>query len=440
MEILAGLITLKDSNKIPLPWYNRPAISMRSGATVWVSRVTSNLRVDEPCPPPDILISPLEPSRFRNIRAITIDLPEQAGAIGEIIAVISQTCNIDLMETVTIDQRTKHRMTFVVQPKRSIQDHDDFDEEKFFQELIKSVLRVEGALFQGQVVMARSDLSFPGPKRKNVRDLYVSVSEIQDNIRNSKEDYSNYDFNRVVISSNTESRFIRCIFPKKGAFELRVTHLDRPEALKNISQALYHLGYNVLLSRVSKISVPNGESSFESETVLICEPIDAIQQIDDWHKKSPRLRRNILNLLDERDPKGTYSFDVSERGVTSGRLCDTTLRPIDPDRSKKIVRVPVTSETALSKIKATRRQRVFVSMRGSFRHSGALRSLWEAAKEAAEASNLLLVDGFSSEPDKVGKVTPDVIYARIWSCDAAIFLAADQNGKAWLTESQLMEW
>lgn len=441
MEIMAGLVRLKNPSKVPLPWFNRPALGSKSGTTVWVSQVTSIRRKGKDIAPPDILISPLEPARLKNLRSFTIDVPERAGAIGALIKIVSKKCNIDLMETVTIDQRTKHRVTFVVQPKSSIQDDPNFDPEIFYDELRSNLREVKKSEIRSEIAMARSDLQFPFPDRKNIISLYVDISEIQGMLSDSYETlYPDYDFNRVVVSSNTESRFIRYIFPKKGSFELRVTHLDRPGAIETISTCLSDMGYNVLLSRVSKTNQKDSVASFDSETILICEPSRNLSDGVITHTQSDHVRSLILKRLKENDKFGKFSFGISFNSLTIGRPCSSMLRFKENDPCVKRVRIPFSSERHLQEISKSRRKRIFVSMRSDFKSAGYLRTIKECVFGVIEDRNMIPVDGFEDLENQTRGITPDEVWARIWSCDGSFFIAAGSKDPLWLSENQNMEW
>lgn len=440
MEILAGLVLLKDPTKVPLPWYNRPALGLRSGTTVWVSPVVNKHRAVEDAAPPDILVSPLEPARLKNLWSFTIDVPERAGAIGALIDIVSTDCNIDLMETVTIDQRGKHRVIFVLQPKYSIQDKEGFKPRPFFNRLKSNLKKVEGAEVRSNLPLAREDLSFPNPKRKNVVNLYTDISEIRARIFSEKKSaYDEYDFDRVVISSNTESRFVRYIFPKKGAFELRITHMDRPKAIQNISSCLSTMGYNVLLSRVSKSSQRTSDDAYQSETILICEPNSPDCPSADNHTSLKLIRRAIKDSLNARDVEGNFSFAVGQL-PSMGRSCESTLRIKETGLAFKRIKIPFASETYLNRIKGRKQKRIFVSMRSPFNEPGQLQSIKNAVFKSIEDMGMQPVDGFQVVNDEVKNITSDEVWARLWSCDAALFLAAGVDQPEWLTSNQHMEW
>lgn len=469
MEILAGLIKLNDRSKIPLPWYNRPALSLRTGTKVWVTQVRSTAKTADNVCPPDMLITPLTPSVIENTRSITIDVDEKRGAIGELISLVSEKCNVDLMETVTIDQRTKHRVTFVLQPKNSIQDLEDFSASSFFDELNNTISEHLSKKLPSQIDAAPNPAIQPIAQRgvtmeygaeMNVQQLYVDVSDVWDPIsEKSATEFADFDFNRVVISSNTESRFIRCIIPRKGAFELRITHKDRPKATRHISECLGEMGFNVLLSRVSKVSSVESERAYEAETVLICEPQE--NAISPQPTDFESIRETIVEIRARLAPhRQKFSFGIDEKALTFGRSCKSVLRPLEKNPYRKPVEVPYAARKHLDDIIKNEsfpggKKRLFLSMRGEYKDPGNLKEIYEVIRAAARARNIEVVDGFKINEDRPLKVDYSLIWARIWTCDAAFFIAArnketeaeealrrqrNETRDLWLTPNQMMEW
>src|SRR6185295_2988655 len=124
MEILAGLVNLNpNSNILPVPWYNRPALGLISNTEVHIGVVKAS--AGKPTAPPDIIVTPLVTARLRSMVSVTVDLDEKPGALFEALSLIQERFNIALAESVTVDQRTKHRITLVLEPSPGYLDDDN---------------------------------------------------------------------------------------------------------------------------------------------------------------------------------------------------------------------------------------------------------------------------------------------------------------------------
>ena len=112
MEIFGGLIKLDDPDYLPVPVYNRPSLGLLTGTPVRIGVLKSPARIEAP---PDIIVTPLHTHKLPCTTSVTVDLNERKGAILEVLRAIGTDLNIALTETITIDQRTKHRITLVLE-------------------------------------------------------------------------------------------------------------------------------------------------------------------------------------------------------------------------------------------------------------------------------------------------------------------------------------
>jgi hypothetical protein len=122
MEILAGLVELDIPDLLPAPWYNRPSLGLVNNTAVRIGVLKS---IEPTAAPPDIIVTPLRTDRLHSTASVIIDLKERAGAVYETLREVNedsteadQDFNIALAETLTIDQRTQHRITLILEPPR----------------------------------------------------------------------------------------------------------------------------------------------------------------------------------------------------------------------------------------------------------------------------------------------------------------------------------
>lgn len=436
MEILAGLIELSSPTLLPAPWYNRPALGLISGTPVEVSLVesVSANRVASPDQisfPPDIIVTPLKVSKLPSSVSITMDFEESRGVINKVLSIIESNFNIALMETVTIDQRTKHRVCLVLEPPENDSDIDASSEE--VKKFIKELKGTPGYKKHFVSDLSNDDVRFGRRQFSVVEDESVDFANVRNTI---EERYGHlaevYDFNKVVVSSNSDARFLRYIFPKKGSFEVSVPHADRPTAMQKLAGVISDLEYNILLSRVSKSASQNKRQRQESVTVAICEPNEMSLDEDEDAIRKKIEERLLIEDFDD--------FVFSVNPISFGKQAKTTQsRRVKPGNSR-FVEIPDYYMPHILKYRDERRKKIFVS-RPTFGKNDQISNIAiDAIYKAIEDQGCVIFDGYD-KPFPKEKNDAFEIHARIWSVDAAVFLGLGAGGGGeWLSRDQEIEW
>lgn len=438
MEILAGLIQLSSPTLLPAPWYNRPALGLLSGTPVEVSLVESgsgdsSSSAEKVQVPPDIIVTPLKVSKLPSSVSITMDFEESRGVINKILSIIESNFNIALMETVTIDQRTKHRVCLVLEPPESDSDVEAFS--KKVQKFVRELKQSSGYKKHFVVDLSNENIRFGRRQFSVVEDESVDFTDVRDAVEKRYGHLSEtYDFNKVVVSSNSDARFIRYIFPKKGSFEVSVPHADRPTAMQKLAGVISDLEYNILLSRVSKSATPNKRQRQESVTVAVCEPNETTAHEDENEDA-------IKNKIEERllvDDFNDFFFKV--KFVSFGRQAKTTQSRRPAPGNMRLIEIPDYYMPYILKLRDALRKKIFVS-RPTFSSQDQVSHLAiNAIYEAIEDCNCVVFDGYE-RPFPKEKNDAFEIHARIWSADAAIFLGMGPGGGGeWLSRDQEIEW
>ena len=452
MEILAGLIKLDNENTIPAPWYNRPALGLRSNMKVNVATVARAAdAIDGSRVPPDIIVSPLDPSYFETTYSITIDLNEGPGQIGTATDLISKYFNIELMETVTINHRQKHRICFVINPRE--------DQFEAFLTNPKSFIstKIKRALSRKNIGEISRENRFEDPlirhkdcQEKVIEDGQINISALMKKIREQNSDIAQaYDFNRVVVSSNTQSRFIRYIFPRTDAFQLTFRHADKPGAMANISRVLSARGFNILLSRVSKNRLETGKQLQTSETFVICEsssseakPAPSMAELrvrQDQVLADLALVDNAIIAEPGKGVKDCFNFGPPPRAsISRGRNAKSVLNIFDTTRVSRVITAPEIRAQQLPSPYDGKHPAVFLAMPTSAAKTiGPNKVGRELIKKVCKRKKITVLDGYARMTGSLSTIQLEKIYSRMWRADAFLFIADFQE---WLKTDQLIEW
>lgn len=442
MEILAGLIELSSKTLLPAPWYNRPALGLISGTPVEVSLVESvsasranasnetetSVQISVP---PDIIVTPLKVSKLPSSVSITMDFEESRGVINKVLSIIESKFNIALMETVTIDQRTKHRVCLVLEPPE-----DDSDSVAFSEKVSKFVEEPRStAGYKRHFIsdLSNEDIRFRRRQFSVVEDESVDFANVRNTITERYGHLADiYDFDKVVVSSNSDARFIRYIFPKRGSFEVSVPHADRPTAMQKLAGVISDLEYNILLSRVSKSASSNKRQRQESVTVAICEPNEIRPDEDEDYIRRKIEKRLLVEDFDD--------FVFSVNPISFGKQVKTTQSRRRRPGNTKSVEIPDYYMPHILKYRDERRKKIFVS-RPTFSPDDKISNIAiDAIYKTIGDLHCAVYDGYDQPFPKVDNDAFE-IDARIWSADAAIFLGLGPGGEGeWLSRDQEIEW
>lgn len=259
-----------------------------------------------------------------------------------------------------------------------------------------------------------------------------------------------FDFSKIVVSSSAEGRFIRYIFPKCGAFEASISHIDIPAALSGLTNVFQKLNYNILLSRLSRspgTPQPTGKSTF----VAICEPASAVTSSDISPDYARSVAENIQEHLGTCNP--SHQFSLNGDHVSLGSRVATVAYPYRHGITASIREISAQKELEpyLSNYKKFGSRTVFLSYQKTLNDTDNGRSLLSLLYKTIEEEKLTVYDGFGRPSPLSDSESPDA-RARMWMASACIFVASSlsapvskkrrKGGKEddWLSESQLVEY
>jgi hypothetical protein len=359
MEILAGLLLTPNRKILPLPWYNRAALGLESGTKVNVALATASGQSNYDKRPPDIIVTPLSLDKFTLIRTLTIDMNESDGAIQVILNKSKDKFNICLMETVTIDQRTKHRITLVLESKNEDIKSDLFD--GYIREFEMDIKNLGGIVKFGPYNHTNKNIRFDTIRTSTYKDENIPISHICDILYDENDEiWDRFDRNKIVISSTTDARLVRYVFPRKGTIAISIRHADKPAAMSYVSEELGRLGFNILLARVSKsqkISSPD-----TSVSLIICEPQPTKLESDIDYKNIKKNLKECLGLID-RKHFGRFMFSVDS--LSFGHSIQNLMSIIIKKHRRRIIDVPAKIQTRLKSYYSGQKAVIFVSQKTS---------------------------------------------------------------------------
>lgn len=416
MEILGGLVKLTDDEHLPAPWFNRPSLGLVSNTAVSLGVLKSRGNSDAP---PDIIVTPLQTGIMHQTVSVIVDFEERPGVVYDVLSKISLKFNIALAETVTIDQRTMHRITLVLE-------YPDFHQDRSASEInlqhknALSQLRVEigkipGFNFYLEKPVIEQNTIFEKIYSSTVDQGLIKCRVIR---RHLTENYltefgNDFDFDAVVVSSSADGRFIRYVTPKKGTFEVTISHKDKPGSLNQVSSALRSLNYNILLSRLSR-SVGTVPSPGTSTYVAVCEPPKSETSTAPINAR--RIREQITRILDVKDP----AFELSVKSVSTGTTPERVAFPYRTALVPHIleIRAPNDFRHLIGEYKLGKKK-VFLSYQDPANASGYDRIINQILYDEITLAGMEVYDGFT-QPQSATMASD--VHARMWISSAAFFV------------------
>lgn len=417
MEIMGGLIRLESRRRLPIPWFMRPHLGLETGSRVWFSATKpppSQKRL------PDILVSPLDPRHFSTITSVTLSNGEGIGTLAEVLSEVHPPINIALADSVTLEDRTHHRINLVLENAQGGEIEDFKDRRADF---IKRFSPAPGESYDlGFSTIYRTEKPMISSRKTDVDEGMINIGDLIRKVESQYERIAEgYDLDKVVVSSNPDQRLIRYIIPKKGIVTLKLHHEDSPGFLHKIAKGLADEKYNILCSRLSRAKTGEDQSTFVCE----CEPSDRSIDPDDLIKKLERAG----SIYGGSVHKGASASDV----LYPKPAGSINVRPHEKYR-KEI------SEQA----KEYRgRRRLFLSRRFVEWKEDAdpgVRATYAkvlgAIRTGAESAGWVALEAPPNKPD--GEID-QAVYPRLWLADAFLFLAFLESGKGALSPNQAME-
>lgn len=449
MEILAGLVRLTERHMLPAPWYNRPSLGLLTNTPVYVGvlKATTPKSV-----PPDIIVTPLQAHTMHYTTSAVIDMREQRGVVAEVLEKIDRRFNVALAETVTIDQRSRHRITLVLEfpefEKGVTTDRiGDYQEAlAVFQRETEKIDRRISWRTRSQIDnngYMNYDTDFDYLETSIVDQGRIECRRVKDWLADHYYDRfkDEFDFDRVVVSSSTGGRFIRYIFPRKGAFEVTISHNDAPGSLVEVFGALSQLNFNILLSRLSR-SVGRRPAPRTSIYVAICEP-DRPPVLSPTEFLSD-VRGKLKDKLKESPPNHRLNLESASLGRTTDRVAYPYRHGLLP--SIREIYAPRDIQSLLAGYTRQNKRAIFVSYQNPERQAGSDRSITEMVNRQIQNAGCTIFDGFlKPAPLYDGEATD--VRARMWMAAAAVFIVRrnwDKKGPEsdlrGLSPAQLIEW
>jgi hypothetical protein len=351
--------------------------------------------------------------------------------------------NIVLSETITLEGRKKHKMHLVLEPA-SDESVVEQDQLKRVIEHIKENHSPDVLSYHLEPVYSSNDLQVLSQQSVPVYQGWLKYGDWKSKILETyPEAEKTYDLTRMVVSSNPQQRLLRFIIPKKGVIELRVPHRNRPGALREISNVIRTLNYNILSMRLSRTPPPN-KTPKTSVFVAACEPL---QNGDDPSRTNIALIQSLRQI----DPR--YSID-SGVSISFGKAAEKALFltpnrremvSIDPDIAADRARVKQEVVASfIQRFKVPPRRFVFLSRRffedrpecrEHFREQAlAIKTIIKAAEDAGCAI-IEAADPGLGENRYYDLQVYKAVFSRLWASDACAVLALHECGTGELSMS-----
>lgn len=418
MEVMGGLINLEEHGILPIPWFMRSHLGLETRSKVWFAATEPQ----EKGRLPDILVSPLDPRNFHNITTVTLSNTEKIGTLADVLRHIRPPINIALADSVTLEQRSQHRINLVLEQAQGSK-VDDYKERR--SEFVRRFSPAPNEPDYGLLVnpIYEEKLALFGVRRTEIVEGVVNIGNLLDTIiekhpRLSKE----YDFTKLVASSNPDQRLIRYIIPKKGVITLRVPHEDAPGVLHRVVRGIADHKYNILCSRLSRARANvDNSSTFVGE----CEPSDASVNPEE-------LLRNLTK--DDSIYDGTVHHGVNARDTLYPKPAGSlNVRPHKKYRT----------EIAQRRASLLGAKPLFVSRRFVEWKDAAtleIKDLYlQVLAEIREGAKLAGWEAMEAPPNKPDGEIDQAVYPSLWLSKAVLILAFFEDGRGILSPNQAME-
>ncbi|WP_297515960.1 ACT domain-containing protein [uncultured Caulobacter sp.] len=434
MEIQGGLIQLGENNHLPVPWQLRAFLGLQSGARAYVgvTRPSENH-------PPDIILSPIAleklPYCYKLITSHTEEKLSFNAVLGEIKSF--SIINIAIADSVTIEGRTRHVSTLVLEPVAYPPEgstrinNQKFQLENYVEELDKAVRKIESALNArfgaGAAIIKRIEAP---SNYLEIYPVYMKNGFIQNSSwyhlssknmpKSPVGDLYNTRF--VVCSGNTENSYIRYIFPAKDSLEISISHRDISGALFAVTSLIGESGFNILSSRLSR-TPPKGLNTEISRFVAVCEP------------QPDRTADNCMSMLSSKLDTLMKENKNLRHGISKPNIKPViqAAKSVFLSRADgRTISMPAQFSYATDRIIEKRdfsgdnRIKIFLCYKFFGRPGDPNVLLIDAFKDIIKQEDMHWVD---ASIDEENDTTYDYIQASLWMSDACIVLAFNEEGR-----------
>lgn len=279
MQVSGDLFRLPaDAGIVPLPWFCRAPLGLKSGTSVHVALVESGeagrTRTAPPpadhtglvefCRPPDLLISVLDPQAWQATCRLDSYGPDGPGLLHRVLDAIAEAnkgemhINVVIGESFTVpatncaDRRMRHHKTTLYcqfqqgEASRqrfeammtSLRSQRDFAEQTIG---VDTAPHAAGhvAMYLGTAVIKSGLVRLPHDWRQISEDLYFKgLAERLSDREAARRHADAFDYNVVCALADLDARAIRLTFPVKGARRLQTRHTDRPNTVVRVTERL----------------------------------------------------------------------------------------------------------------------------------------------------------------------------------------------------------
>lgn len=417
MQILSGsLIKLSERDRLPIPWYHRSPIGLRSGTDVYAVFMAPAHRAVG-----DLVVSVLDPDLWRWTTTISCSKKDGPGVLLGAFEAVSPL-NIALAETATIESGRLHEIRLIVQPDRS--PISASDKEKLDVENTHWLAAAAAHLQAG----GYSDITVrPMPLkveesvlvlRGKIESGWVELPGWQAKLQTLHGKVDDVDLCAAVIFADTSSRAVRFVFPRHGALTVRVEHKDRPGAMARMSTEMLARDLNVL----SLLTRRSTSTADQAEMVAVVEPTTA-----------------TATAVSVESARGNLTQPLRvNRWTTTGPISPARLIQSRFERDI-VARPPEAIEARIREVRQdlNTRYAIFVSHRFQGPENlGAKQALRRVSKEIQRAGFTELI----ATPQPGSTVTaPYEVKAKMWAAEAAIVLVIPTEDDRPVSESMAHE-
>jgi hypothetical protein len=267
MYILTSQLVKLKNDKIPLPWYHRAPLGLMSGTPVHVALQAWNKR-----PVGDLLVSLVDPANWPFVYEVSASRRDEPGVLADVYK-HAPPLNIVFAEAVTVDSGARHDVRLILEPY-----HPSSNEVEVQAMVDEAINKLEKALEKDEFTKPKKAPLYPTRYELPWMDIgtiefgWVHVknwrTEVEQHMNHAEA--GSYDLDTAVVSTDTDRRLLRYVFPKKGARSVSVEHADRPGAMGDIASALAGNRLNVLSSLLRRGSAAPGKA----QVVFVVEPDD----------------------------------------------------------------------------------------------------------------------------------------------------------------------
>ncbi|MBX3404434.1 MAG: hypothetical protein KF699_13565 [Phycisphaeraceae bacterium] len=270
MQVLGDLVKLSvqedPSGLLPVPWWHRAPLGLHSNTPVYIAITASSGDGSGPDDRPgDLLLSVLDPNTWHDLALLTCSTSDKPGLLTKAFAIVPPL-NIALAEAATMVEHRQdgkvqriHQVTVVCEPRgatKSAMEHRD---------------RVEAAMRDQGWTTRMEQMDMPLVSHP------VDIGQVVNGwavckwwrlVEKQGARFPEFDFTRAVVSADTDRRFVRYVFPRRGTHTVQVEHRDSPGALEALTAALAAAGLNVLSALLRRGGAKHGNAVL----VAVCEP------------------------------------------------------------------------------------------------------------------------------------------------------------------------